>query len=155
MIISFAWTTKALLANKKSETRRFWTDEYAAKFKAGMIVDAYDKSARFGGKKVATIRLVKAPYKEPLSEMSDESFEAEGGTMLWKDKAEYIEMMGGKEKVPWVVKFELVKEQRQEVRPEKLPRIKHDLFHGHWTPNRKTALQSVSLTKRCRESPRL
>lgn len=31
-IISFAWTTEALLCGQKSVTRRDWSDNYAAKF---------------------------------------------------------------------------------------------------------------------------
>ncbi len=64
MIISFAWTTPALLAGAKTMTRRDWTDAHAAKFHAGDLVDAYDKSPRAHGHKVATIRLTRDPYLE-------------------------------------------------------------------------------------------
>lgn len=108
MIISFAMTVAAFLAGKKTVTRRFWKDKYAAKFHTGDIVDVYDKSPRNGGKKIGCIRLLKDPYKQKLSDMPDEHFEREGGTMYWKDKAEYISMMqlAGNGKTPWVVEFE-------------------------------------------------
>ncbi len=58
MIISFAWITPSLLARLKDVTRREWSDAHAAKFKPGDLVDAWDKSPRFKGKKVAVIRIV-------------------------------------------------------------------------------------------------
>ena len=58
MIISFAWTTTALLDGRKTVTRREWSDGHAAKFKPCDLVDAWDKSPRFKGKKVAVIRIV-------------------------------------------------------------------------------------------------
>lgn len=109
MIISFAWTTGALLSGDKTVTRRFWTDAYAKRFKKGMLVDAYDKSPRCRGKKVADIRLTKDPYKEKLSNMSDDHYWREGGYRYWNNKEDYIEDMGGPEKEPWVIEFELVK----------------------------------------------
>ena len=110
MIISMAWTTGAFLADKKSVTRRFWTPKYAAKFHAGDIVDAYDKSPRNGGKKIGLIRLTKDPYPQKLSDMPDDHFEREGGVMYWRDKDEFIVFMGGPERTPWVVEFEKMPE---------------------------------------------
>ncbi|MBW2090656.1 MAG: hypothetical protein JRI34_00835 [Deltaproteobacteria bacterium] len=78
MIISFAWTVPALLAGRKTRTRRQWTDEYASRFKKNMIVDAYNRSPRHGGKKVASIRLTANPIKIPIKIMPDEDFEKEG-----------------------------------------------------------------------------
>ncbi len=105
-IISFAWTVKPLLEGKKSVTRRFWKDEYAGRFKLGDLVAAYDRSPRFKGKQVATIRLTHAPYKEPLKHMTDAEEVAEGG--LWGSAEAFIAAMGGPDKVPWVLRFELV-----------------------------------------------
>lgn len=114
MIISFAWTTDALLAGKKRCTRRMWDDKYFQKwvsaYRAGNIQhDAYNKTPRAGGKKVATIRLTCEPYKERLGDMPASDVIEEGG--LWRDKQEFIELFGGDpDKVVCVIRFELVKE---------------------------------------------
>ena len=82
MIISFAWTTPALLAGRKSVTRRNWKPSHAAKFRKGMVSDAWDKSPRFHGKDVATIRLLETPYLESTLLMPDSDYEAEGFKFL-------------------------------------------------------------------------
>lgn len=66
-IISFAKTTAALLAGHKSVTRRYWNPRHALSFKPGEIVQAWDKSPRFGGKMVAEIKIV-AVYKEMMKD---------------------------------------------------------------------------------------
>lgn len=76
--ISFAWTTPALLARRKTCTRRDWKPEWAAKFAAGELVEATDRQLRFGGRRVAIIRLDRAPYLESTADMPDSDFEAEG-----------------------------------------------------------------------------
>lgn len=78
MIISFAWTTPALLAGAKTVTRRNWKSAHAAKFKAGDLVDAWDRSPRFGGRKVADIRLTRDPYLESTADAPDSDYAAEG-----------------------------------------------------------------------------
>ena len=55
--ISFAWTTDALLAGRKTCTCRNWERAYAERFKAGELIAAFDRSPRFKGKQIATIRL--------------------------------------------------------------------------------------------------
>ena len=107
MIISFAWTTEALLSGMKTVTRRDWTDDYAKRFAAGMLVDAYNKLPRAGGRKVATIRITKDPYKQLLSDMPDAHFEREGGTLHWTNKSDYLRCMGQDREV-WVIEFELL-----------------------------------------------
>ena len=77
MIISFAWTTEAFLSNRKTRTRREWPDDYAAKFKVGDTVQAYDKQPRFHGKRIG-YAVIKGLKKESISEMPDEDFEREG-----------------------------------------------------------------------------
>ncbi len=112
MIISFAWTTKALLAGKKRCTRREWSEKYFQQwvraYRAGNLIhDAYDKTPRAGGKKVATIRLTCEPYKERLGDMLESDVLEEGG--LWRDKREFIELFGGDpNKVVCVIRFEKV-----------------------------------------------
>jgi hypothetical protein len=80
-IISFTWTTPALLAGAKTVTRRDWKPEYAARFKGGDFILACDKSPRAGGRPIALIRLTQAPYHEPLAKMPHTDFQAEG--FLW------------------------------------------------------------------------
>ncbi len=104
-IISFALTTEALLNGQKTVTRRFWDDTFAIRFKKGDLVKAYSKLPFAGGNPIAIIRLTDDPYKEPLSIMTDAEEKAEGG--LWGSAAEFVEMMGGPEKTPWVVRFKL------------------------------------------------
>lgn len=85
MIVSFAWTTPALLAGAKTVTRRDWSPSHAAKFHAGMLVDAWDASPRTGrSRKVATIRLTRDPYLELTSDAPLEHYEREG--FVWLDK---------------------------------------------------------------------
>lgn len=67
MIISFGKTSGALLAGCKTVTRRDWNPKHAAKFKAGMLVDAWNTSprnVRGNPHKIATIRLTADPYLE-------------------------------------------------------------------------------------------
>lgn len=84
MIISFAWTTPALLAGEKTVTRRDWKPQHAEKFHAGDVVDAWDKSPRFGGKRVARIKIVQTPYRESTADAPDSDYDAEGFTFLEK-----------------------------------------------------------------------
>jgi hypothetical protein len=88
VIISFAWTTPALLAGQKSQTRRDWTAEHAAKFNAGQLVDAWNRSPRAGrasgARKVATIRLTTAPYRQRLGSMTNDDYAREGFRWMWE-----------------------------------------------------------------------
>jgi hypothetical protein len=115
-IISFAYTTPALLAGAKTVTRRDWKPEYALRFKSGDVCLAYDKSPRFGGKPVAKIILIGDPYQENTKIAPATDYEAEGFAwlkehgikvvgkyevdMLWK-----VWKMDGFDK--WVVRFSL------------------------------------------------
>lgn len=79
MIISFGWTTPALLAGAKTVTRRAWTPKHAAHFKAGMLVDAWNTSPRNvkgNPHKVAVIRLTQDVQSSTL--YPHEDYEAEG-----------------------------------------------------------------------------
>jgi hypothetical protein len=119
VIISFAWTTPALLAGQKTVTRRDWSWRHAAKFRSGELVDAYDKNPRFGGKRVAVIRLTERPMRAPLGRMPDSDYEAEGfaymsahgvrlsvnGPLPTRD---YFEGWRRSGESLWVVRFELV-----------------------------------------------
>ena len=79
LIISFAWTSPAIRARRKLRTRRSWSPEYAGKFKAGSVCQAYDKGPRVGGKQICFIRLTKAPWLQNTRELDDkDDYELEG-----------------------------------------------------------------------------
>lgn len=120
MHITFAATTAALLAGKKTVTRRDWKESHAAKFKAGDLVAAYDKSPRVGGKQVAVIRITKAPYLESTGDTTPDDWHAEGFDYMTRHGM-MVELPGKTitpydlwtewmldERPMWVVRFELV-----------------------------------------------
>ena len=81
MIISFGWTTPALLAGAKTMTRREWRNSHAAKFKAGMLIDAWNTSPRNvkgNPHKVATIRLTHDAELIRRNDLVPEDWVAEG-----------------------------------------------------------------------------
>ena len=85
-IISFAWTTKPFLDGTKTVTRRLWKNPP----KVGELLQAWDKSPRFHGKRIGTIRILKMDY-EPLHDFELHGWDElarEGG--LWKSPGEYI-----------------------------------------------------------------
>lgn len=85
MIISFAWTTPALISGHKTVTRRDWTAEYASHFRAGQLVEAWSKQPRFhGALPVAMIELERDPYLERTDEAPDSDWFAEGFEYLQK-----------------------------------------------------------------------
>jgi len=87
-IISFSWTTPALLAGAKTCTRRKWNPRYARQFQKGELVAAFDRSPRYKGKRVATIRLTEVPYLENTSKMPEADFVAEG--LAWMEKHDTV-----------------------------------------------------------------
>ena len=115
-IISFAWTTPALVAGHKTCTRRDWNDEYAAKFQAGDLLAGWDKSPRFKGHQVAVIRLTVKPYKEPTKMAPESDWEAEGFAYLSSIGAkvngmtpeELWQIWHSQDSSLWVVRFELI-----------------------------------------------
>jgi len=79
--ISYGWTWPALFAPthfQKIVTRRSWKDSHAKKFKKGMVVKAIDKDFRAGGKEIGKVKILEAPYKQPLSEMTIKDYFHEG-----------------------------------------------------------------------------
>lgn len=126
-IISFAWTTPALLAGRKTCTRREWDANYARRFKAGDLVAAYERSPRTGGKQVATIRLTADPVLEPLSAMPVTDYEAEGfaffdehpellpktKSVIWAQRfgggvEQFVAAYANDPREEWVIRFELM-----------------------------------------------
>ena len=109
MIISFAWTAEALLAGKKTVTRRCWKDSHAAKFKPGALHDAYDKIPIAGGKKIARVRIVSV-MREPLDFFRNADYAArelalEGG--LWESADQFVKLFPPTCSRPWRVEFKL------------------------------------------------
>ena len=116
MIISFSWTTPALLAGAKTCTRRHWTPSHARKIRDGQLVDAWDRLPRVkGARKVATIRITAAPELQSTMQIPGSDWFAEGFDWLshfgtlddakvahaiwtgWRSKAQLL----------YVVRFEL------------------------------------------------
>ncbi len=117
LIISFAWTTAALLAGAKGCTRRNWNDAYASRFKAGTHVQAWDRLPGAGGNKVGEVRLMADAYLEWTRMMPDSDYKVEG--LLWmeqngirirgQDPREFWENWKAADELVWVVRFKLVK----------------------------------------------
>lgn len=87
MIVTFEWTTPALLAGAKTCTRREWNPKHAAKFHAGQLIDAWNTSprnVRAKPHKVATIRLTRDPYIEWTGDAPPHDYSAEGFEWLEK-----------------------------------------------------------------------
>lgn len=118
MIISFAWTTPALLSGHKTMTRRDWTHAHATRFTVGQLVDAWDRSPRTGtGRKVATIRITREPRRESTSTIRREDFRREGFTWLqdhgYHGQVEAVLRSWALDpREVWVVEFELVSVDR-------------------------------------------
>ena len=98
MNISFAHTTPALLAGRKTVTRRAWKPMYFRQWLRAWedgrhVHQAYDKSPRVGGRCVGTITLTAAPRLERLADMPEADLAAEGG--LWSSKAEFVQAFVG------------------------------------------------------------
>ena len=116
MILSFAWTTDALLAGNKTCTRRVWSERTARAwvnaYKSDRLIHtAWDKcSCVKGAKQIADIRLTQLPYQERLGDMPQSDLDAEGG--LWASRDEFINLFGSPGIVVWVVRFELVMPQQ-------------------------------------------
>lgn len=116
--ISFGWTCPALLAGRKTVTRRDWKDSHAARFHKGDLVAAYDRSPRNGGHQVATLRLIADPHKESSALAPVQDYEREGFAYL---EEHGFKVMGHRPKVLWrlwhlrpidlwVVRFEVLAE---------------------------------------------
>ena len=81
-IITFAWTTPALVAGAKTTIRQPWSETIASRFHGGSEVAAYDRVGNSGGRQVACIRLTEAPVHQPFSDIPDEDYEREGWAWL-------------------------------------------------------------------------
>ena len=63
-IISFGWTSDALVAGAKTVTRRDWKDRFVNQWSKGDQAQAWDKSPRAGGKRIGTIELTQQEGSE-------------------------------------------------------------------------------------------
>jgi len=119
--ISFWWTVDAIKNRTKTVTRRWWANNHARKFKAGDIVAAYDKLPIHGGKQIATIRITRDPYKQPLREMPIAHIKREGipGVETVEGFIDALfRLSRGRlplSEPPWVIEFEYVEETSNEV----------------------------------------
>lgn len=86
MILSFAWTTPAVVVRVKTQTRRDWTPRTFSMYKRAMsegrLVDAYDRSPRFGGKPFGQIRITGLVESEDSRTIPDNSWFKEGFHVL-------------------------------------------------------------------------
>lgn len=115
-IISFAWTSDALLAGEKTCTRRDWKEAWARLFREGDDIQAYTLSPLYGGKRIAIIRLTCHPYQERTGQAPGADFEAEG--LLWMERNDLLirgqsptyfwDRWRERNELVWVVRFELV-----------------------------------------------
>lgn len=113
MTISFAWTSPALIAGKKTVTRRDWKPQHARKFRRGDKVTAYNKSPRNGGKPIAILELTADPYLERTTKMTLESYQREGLTWLHERGIHvpedlWFERWRDRDELVFVVEFELL-----------------------------------------------
>ena len=119
--ISFAWTTPALLAGRKSVTRREWKDSWGSSFRDNEIVSALDRDQRRGGQEIAKIKLHPAPYKElerilPITDFEDEGFKffTERPDLLvkkWQNVDLYdhfMESLFWGDEMLWVIRFSVI-----------------------------------------------
>lgn len=115
-IISFAWVTPALLAGRKTVTRREWKDRHALRFHKGDLVAAYDRQPRHGGHQVGVLRLTAEPVKESTKLAPSEDYEAEGFAYMeehglkvdgWPARAVWRSWKLWPE-LRWTIRFELV-----------------------------------------------
>lgn len=98
-------------------TRREWQPEHAARFYAGRIVDAWDRSPRIGkgaARKVASIRIARPPYRSWSTDvLSEWECEREGFNWLrangdWQRVDEVLAYWSSIRRLLYVVEFELL-----------------------------------------------
>ncbi|SRR6266496_731484 len=109
MIISFGWTLHALLAGRKTVTRRCWQERTAEKCPVGSVHQAWSKGPHRGGKHVADIQ-IEDIRRESLVLFDDPAYAkqelaAEGG--LWNSAAEFVALFPCRE--PYRIQFKIVR----------------------------------------------
>lgn len=119
-IISFSYTTPAVLADRKHRTRRKWNDGYASRIRLDERLQGWDHLPRarvLGAKKVCEIEITAPLRKEPNSMMTDADYELEGfayleeqGIPIWGKPARvaFNEWRADKDAEYWVIDFQKV-----------------------------------------------
>lgn len=108
--ISFNLTTPQFLNGRKTVTRRRWKPRHLEMWQrcwdTGRLEhDAWDKSPRFGGKKIGRFRLTCRPYLERLADMPESDLVAEGGMV--ETLEEFYQLISGEPDEPIaVIRFE-------------------------------------------------
>ena len=128
MILSFAWTTPALLAGEKTVTRRDWKEQHARKFYRGQVVQAYDRSPRFKGRHVANILIEDPPRIESTADAPEADYIAEGFKHLTAIGAlvdghtpqELWQLWHDEPRQMYVVRFKLLEPRLVEPRGERI-----------------------------------
>ena len=114
MIVSFAWTTDAFMADRKSRTRREWNECHARQVIPGKtLIQAYDKIPIAGGKQIGLAITVVIKY-EDVSLMPEEDYEKEGfaymeekGLKIWgKEPRQAFDEWREAGGMYWVLDFE-------------------------------------------------
>lgn len=94
MWISFAYTTDAVIMGRKRRTRRNWVIPHARKFRAGQVVDFYNRDPRAHGQVMGTIKVEAAPWRQNTRMLIFPfDYEAEGFDYM----TELGQQMGGME----------------------------------------------------------
>lgn len=86
MIIAYQKTSLALLAGRKTRTRRHWVESHVALAEraaaSGAAQDAWEKSPRIHGQKIGDVRILAVHRDQPTRDMPDEDWEAEGFSLM-------------------------------------------------------------------------
>jgi len=114
--ISFGFTAQYL--NKKTVTRRDWTDRHATQFVRAferavatgkkLRLPAIDKAYYAGGQQIGWLVLSHAPYKEALKDMPRVDLVAEGGMCATAQEFATKYFKGNLDKEVWVVGFKFI-----------------------------------------------
>ncbi|NEP42561.1 MAG: hypothetical protein F6K35_26395, partial [Okeania sp. SIO2H7] len=100
-----------LILGQKTVTRRCWKDNYAARFlkayKNGQWIRALNKSFYANGYEIGWLRLLKPPYLEPLSELTQRDCQLEGFPELipLEFRQRFFKGLSDSQEV-WVLEFE-------------------------------------------------
>ncbi|MCK4785941.1 MAG: hypothetical protein KAV87_19450, partial [Desulfobacteraceae bacterium] len=67
--ISMAYTTPAIVAMKKTVTRRHWKLRHVLRFHHGTRAMAWSRQPQYGGERIAIIELIMDPYLEKICDV--------------------------------------------------------------------------------------
>ncbi len=122
--VSFAGATKALL-HGQAVTRRYWSDNWARKWKDGDYAVAYTRNPVSGGSSLALIQLTEEPYKENTADITDEDWVNEGFAHLesigeeidGKTPRQVWDARKAAAEDIWVIRFEVVLRPTSDIDP--------------------------------------